>query len=101
MFTPRLRAVKLKGMTPRDGQLSTHTLAPLMLLAAVGMVILAQLWTVMPIAAAIALAHAWLATTQLYLTANDRKVQADFYAAAQQLDSWQTEPMAEVVSWAS
>jgi hypothetical protein len=45
--------------------------------------------------------HAWLATTQLYLTANDRKVQADFYAAAQQLDSWQTEPMAEVVSWAS
>ena len=42
--------------------------------------------------------HAWLATTQLYLTANDRKVQADFYAAVQQLDSWQTEPMAEAVS---
>ena len=42
--------------------------------------------------------HAWLATTQLYLTANNRKVQADFYAAVGQLDSWQTEPMAEVVS---
>jgi site-specific recombinase XerD len=42
--------------------------------------------------------HAWLATTQLYLAANDRKVQADFYAAVGQLDSWQTEPVAEVVS---
>lgn len=34
--------------------------------------------------------HAWLATTQLYLDANDRKVQADFYLAAGRLDSWQT-----------
>lgn len=34
--------------------------------------------------------HAWLATTQLYLDANDRKVQADFYRAAGRLDSWQT-----------
>ena len=44
------------------------------------------------------LGHAWLATTQLYLAANDRKVQADFYAAVGQLDSWQIQPMAEVVS---
>jgi site-specific recombinase XerD len=34
--------------------------------------------------------HAWLATTQLYLDANDRKVQSDFYLAAGRLDSWQT-----------
>jgi len=42
--------------------------------------------------------HAWLATTQLYLAANDRKVQADFYEAADQLESWQPEPVKEVVS---
>ena len=42
--------------------------------------------------------HAWLATTQLYLTANNRKVQADFYAAVGQLDSWHTEPVAAVIS---
>ena len=40
--------------------------------------------------------HAWLSTTQLYLTANNRKVQADFYAAVGQLDSWHTESVAEV-----
>lgn len=42
--------------------------------------------------------HAWLATTQLYLEANDRKVQADFYQATEALDSWQTRPEAEGVS---
>ncbi len=42
--------------------------------------------------------HAWLATTQLYLAANDRKVQADFYQAAEALDSWQTRSEAEGVS---
>ncbi|MCA9941873.1 MAG: tyrosine-type recombinase/integrase [Ardenticatenaceae bacterium] len=33
--------------------------------------------------------HAWIATTQRYLDANDHKVQAEFYAAAEQLDQWQ------------
>ncbi|WP_420627689.1 tyrosine-type recombinase/integrase [Candidatus Leptofilum sp.] len=33
--------------------------------------------------------HAWIATTQRYLDANDQKVQAEFYAAAEQLDQWQ------------
>ncbi|MCP5100802.1 MAG: tyrosine-type recombinase/integrase [Chloroflexi bacterium] len=41
------------------------------------------------------LGHAWLATTQTYIAANDRKVQADFYSAAQQLDGWQSEPAQE------
>lgn len=34
--------------------------------------------------------HAWIATTQRYLDANDQKVQAEFYAAAEQLEQWQT-----------
>lgn len=33
--------------------------------------------------------HAWLATTQTYVAANDRQVQADFYAAAAELEGWQ------------
>lgn len=36
--------------------------------------------------------HAWLVSTQAYIAANDRKVQADFYTAAQQLAGWQVEP---------
>jgi integrase/recombinase XerD len=39
--------------------------------------------------------HSWLATTQTYVAANDRQVQADFYSAAQQLDGWQAEPAPE------
>ena len=35
------------------------------------------------------LGHAWLSTTQNYVAANDPKVQADFYAAAEQLAGWQ------------
>lgn len=35
------------------------------------------------------LGHAWLSTTQGYVAANDRQVQADFYAAARQLEGWQ------------
>ena len=35
------------------------------------------------------LGHAWLETTQAYVAANDRQVQADFYAASQQLEGWQ------------
>ncbi|MFQ5401085.1 MAG: tyrosine-type recombinase/integrase [Anaerolineae bacterium] len=41
------------------------------------------------------LGHAWLATTQSYIAANDRKVQADFYEAARQLAGWQAEPAQE------
>ncbi len=37
------------------------------------------------------LGHAWLSTTQTYVAANDPKVQADFYAAAQQLAGWRDE----------
>jgi site-specific recombinase XerD len=37
------------------------------------------------------LGHAWLATTQTYIAANDPKVQADFYDAARQLEGWQHE----------
>ena len=37
------------------------------------------------------LGHAWLSTTQTYVSANDPKVQADFYAAAQQLAGWRDE----------
>lgn len=33
--------------------------------------------------------HAWLVSTQTYIAANDRKVQTDFYTAAQQLAGWQ------------
>lgn len=35
------------------------------------------------------LGHAWLATTQSYVAANDRKVQADFYAAVEGMEGWQ------------
>jgi len=34
------------------------------------------------------LGHAWLETTQIYVTANDRQVQADYYAACAQIESW-------------
>lgn len=38
------------------------------------------------------LGHRWLETTQIYVQANDRQVQADFYNACQKLESWtQTE----------
>lgn len=35
------------------------------------------------------LGHRWLETTQIYVLANDRQVQADYYAACRQLDGWQ------------
>jgi site-specific recombinase XerD len=35
------------------------------------------------------LGHTWLETTQTYITANDRKVQADFDAATRKLEDWQ------------
>jgi site-specific recombinase XerD len=35
------------------------------------------------------LGHAWLETTQTYIAANDRQVQADYYAASRQLEGWQ------------
>lgn len=41
------------------------------------------------------LGHSWLTTTQTYVAANDRQVQADFYSAAQQMDGWQAEPAQE------
>lgn len=34
------------------------------------------------------LGHAWLTTTQTYVSANDRQVQADFYAASEALEGW-------------
>ena len=34
------------------------------------------------------LGHRWLETTQIYVTANDRTVQADFYAACARLEGW-------------
>jgi site-specific recombinase XerD len=34
------------------------------------------------------LGHRWLETTQVYVRANDRQVQADYYAACQKLASW-------------
>lgn len=34
------------------------------------------------------LGHAWLETTQIYVAANDRQAQADYYAACQKLESW-------------
>ena len=34
------------------------------------------------------LGHAWLETTQTYVAANDRQVQADFYAAILKLEGW-------------
>jgi len=35
------------------------------------------------------LGHAWVSTTQGYVSANDPKVQHDFYEAARQLEGWQ------------
>ena len=35
------------------------------------------------------LGHAWLESTQTYVAANDRKVQADYDAASQKLEGWQ------------
>ena len=35
------------------------------------------------------LGHRWLETTQVYVQANDRQVQADYYAACQKLEDWQ------------
>ena len=35
------------------------------------------------------LGHRWLETTQVYVQANDRQVQDDYYAACQKLESWQ------------
>ena len=34
------------------------------------------------------LGHRWLETTQVYVLANDRQVQADYYAACARLESW-------------
>jgi site-specific recombinase XerD len=34
------------------------------------------------------LGHRWLETTQIYVTANDSQVQADFYAACLKLEGW-------------
>ena len=34
------------------------------------------------------LGHRWLETTQIYVAANDRQVQADYYAACQKLEGW-------------
>lgn len=35
------------------------------------------------------LGHAWIATTQTYVAANDRQVQADFYQAVAAMEEWQ------------
>jgi integrase/recombinase XerD len=35
------------------------------------------------------LGHCWLETTQVYVDANDRQVQADYYAATEKLEGWQ------------
>jgi site-specific recombinase XerD len=34
------------------------------------------------------LGHRWLETTQIYVQANDRQVQADYYAACLKLEGW-------------
>jgi integrase/recombinase XerC len=34
------------------------------------------------------LGHRWLESTQIYVSANDRQVAADYYAACQKLESW-------------
>jgi len=34
------------------------------------------------------LGHTWLETTQIYVAANDRQVQADYYAASLKLEGW-------------
>ncbi|MCC6189678.1 MAG: tyrosine-type recombinase/integrase [Anaerolineales bacterium] len=38
------------------------------------------------------LGHAWLDTTQTYVAANDRQVQADYFAASKKLEGWQHPP---------
>lgn len=53
-----------EGMTPHDRSFSRQTLAPTLLLVAVGMAILGQLWNAVPLAGAIALA-AWGAALAL------------------------------------
>lgn len=35
------------------------------------------------------LGHRWLETTQTYVAANDRQIQADYYAACRKLEDWQ------------
>jgi site-specific recombinase XerD len=35
------------------------------------------------------LGHTWLETTQTYVAANDRQVQADYDAASRKLEGWQ------------
>jgi site-specific recombinase XerD len=34
--------------------------------------------------------HAWLDTTQTYVSANDPQVRAHFYAASRKLEGWQS-----------
>jgi site-specific recombinase XerD len=34
------------------------------------------------------LGHRWLETTQIYVQANDRQVQSDYYAACLKLEGW-------------
>jgi site-specific recombinase XerD len=41
------------------------------------------------------LGHAWLETTQIYVTANDHQVQADYFAASARLESWQPLPFSD------
>jgi integrase/recombinase XerD len=43
------------------------------------------------------LGHRWLETTQIYVQANDRQVQADYYAACHKLEGWL---VSEGASWA-
>jgi hypothetical protein len=57
-WTRRGAAITLKGMTPNDRQLASQTLAPMLLLAGVGVAIIAQLYSAVPLAGAVALA-AW------------------------------------------
>jgi site-specific recombinase XerD len=38
------------------------------------------------------LGHRWLETTQIYVTANDQQVAADYFAASQKLEGWTTCP---------
>jgi site-specific recombinase XerD len=33
--------------------------------------------------------HAWITTTQGYIAANDRQVQADFYQVVETMEGWQ------------
>ena len=42
--------------------------------------------------------HAWIATTQRYLAANNPKVRADFFLVAEQLDKWLQYQTGELVS---